>query len=159
MPPAYRSYQSKLKAVKQTPDLRNAFQAAVPKRHEFHGGPVCVRVVKTSPQPRGTAAAASAPAPTPTPMTTTAAPPATAGRAAPALQVRNEGPDVYVLDAASAEQAVLLAPLGAVRAGADDGGGAEPFELSVRVGVGADEPVQVDAAGIQARFLFVGGMV
>lgn len=60
---------------------------------------------------------------------------------------------MYVLDAATAEQAVLLAPLRAVGARADDGRGAEPFELSVRVGVGADEPVEVDAAGIQARFL------
>lgn len=82
----------------------------------------------------------------------TAHPPA-AGHAAPVLRVRNEGPDVYVLNAAAAEEAVLLAPLGAVRARANRGRGTESFELSVRVGVGADEPVEVDAAGIQARFL------
>lgn len=123
--------------------LRDALQTAISERHELHRRPVRVRVVEAGPLPPAAAALPATAAPASAP----------AGRAAPVGQVRDERPDVNVLDAAAAEEAVPLSPLPAVRAGADDRGGAEALELSVGVGVGADEAVQVDAARIQARLL------
>ena len=60
-----------------------------------------------------------------------------------------------ILYATAAEEAVFLPPLRAVGPGADDRGGAEALELPVRVRVGADAPVEVEAASGQACLLFV----
>lgn len=121
------------------PHLRNAFQAPISERDQLYRGSVRVRVVQASPR--------SAPAPA------APAPPAP-GHPAAAANVGRETPDVDVLDAAAAKEAVLLPPLRAVGPGADDRGGAEALELPVRVRVGADAPVEVEAARGQACLLF-----
>lgn len=69
------------------------------------------------------------------------------------VRVRLEGPDMDVLDASSAEQAILPAPLRAVGFLPHHSDCAEALELSVRVRVGPDVAVEIKPTRLQARFL------